>query len=333
MNPFLVVLTLLLAGEADPPKKELLWPKGAPGALGATPKDKPTLTTYLPPAGKGNGTAVVVCPGGGYGGLAVDHEGKDIADWLTEHGVAAFVLEYRLGPRYHHPAPLQDAQRAVRTVRACAKDLKLDPKRIGIWGFSAGGHLASTAATKFDAGKADADDPVERVSCRPDFAILCYPVISMEKPNVHQGSRRNLLGDKPDDKLVQSLCNDKQVTKDTPPTFLFHTKEDRAVPVQNSELFYEACRKAGVPAKLVLFDKGPHGVGLAKRDPVLSKWPLQLESWMKERKLLPAEGPDDSATGRPPVLRLPQFACPGWSGLVAAALQFAKPARTVALNG
>jgi acetyl esterase/lipase len=291
MTALLLSLSLLAPAEADKPKKELLWPKGAPGALGQTPKDKPTLTTWLPPADKRNGTAVVVCPGGGYGALAVGHEGREIADWLTEHGVAAFVLEYRLGPRYRHPAPLQDAQRAIRTARANAKKLGLDPKRIGVWGFSAGGHLASTAATKFDKGKADSPDPIERVSCRPDFAILCYPVITLEKPHAHWGSRENLLGRKPDERLVQSLCNHKQVTKDTPPTFLFHTKTDGPVPVKNSELFYEACKKAGVPAKLVLFDKGPHGVGLARKDPVLSKWPLQLEEWMKQRKLLPAGAP------------------------------------------
>jgi acetyl esterase/lipase len=288
MTPLLVSLALLLCAETEKAKKELLWPKGAPGALGDTDKDKPKLTSYLPAPDKRNGTAVVVCPGGGYQHLATGHEGKEIADWLTEHGVAAFVVEYRLGPRYHHPAPLQDAQRAIRLVRSRAKDLGLNPKRIGIWGFSAGGHLASTAATKFDAGKADSADPVERVGCRPDFAILCYPVISLEKPHAHWGSRENLLGKNPDDKLVQSLCNHKQVTKETPPTFLFHTKDDRAVPVQNSELFYQACKKAGVSIKMVLYDKGPHGVGLARKDPVLSKWPLQLQAWMKEQKLLPA---------------------------------------------
>ena len=287
MTGLILSLALLLPADADKPRKELLWPKGAPGAVGTTDKDKPTLTAYLPDKGKSTGTAVVVCPGGGYGGHALDHEGKQIAEWLIERGIAAFVLEYRLGKRYHHPAPLQDAQRAIRTVRSRAKDLKFDAKRIGIWGFSAGGHLASTAATHFDSGKPDAEDSVERVSCRPDFAILCYPVITLEKPHAHWGSRENLLGKNPDDKLVQSLCNHKQVTKDTPPIFLFHTKEDTVVPIQNSELFEKACKKAGVPVKLVVFDKGPHGVGLAKKDPILSKWPLQLEAWMKERKLLP----------------------------------------------
>src|SRR5262249_17753984 len=150
----------------------LLWPKGAPGALGDTAKDKPKLDIYLPPAGTRNGTAVLVCPGGGYQGLALGHEGKDIAEWLLEPGVAAFVLHYRPRPRYHHPIPLQDAQRAVRTIRPRAKEFHIDPHRIGVWGFSAGGHLASTLSTRFDEGDKDAADPVDRASCRPDFAIL-----------------------------------------------------------------------------------------------------------------------------------------------------------------
>jgi acetyl esterase/lipase len=182
MTPLLAVLALAFAADADKPKRELLWPKGAPGAVGTTDKDKPALTAHLPPADKRNGTAVIVCPGGGYRHLAISYEGHEVAEWLAQRGVAGFVLEYRLAPRYHHPAPLQDAQRAIRLVRSRTKELGLDPKRIGIWGFSAGGHLASTAATHFDAGKADADDPVERVSCRPDFAILAYPVITLESP-------------------------------------------------------------------------------------------------------------------------------------------------------
>jgi acetyl esterase/lipase len=287
MTPFLIALTLVLPGAGDSPKKELLWPKGAPGAVGTTDKDRPTLTTYLPPAGKANGTGVVVCPGGGYQHLAVSYEGKEIAQWLAARGIAGFVLEYRLGPRYRYPAALQDAQRALRTVRARAKELGLDAKRIGIWGFSAGGHLASTAATEHDGGKPDAADPIERQSCRPDFAILAYPVITLEKPHAHWGSRVALLGEHPDDKLVQSLCNHKQVTKSTPPVFLFHTKEDTVVPVENSLLFRDACVKAGVSVKLVLYDKGRHGVGLGGTDKVLSKWPLQLENWLREQKLLP----------------------------------------------
>jgi acetyl esterase/lipase len=292
----MTMLTLLLAatlagGEASktPKPTELpLWPKEAPGALGKTEKDKPRLDVYLPPAGKRNGTAIVVCPGGGYGGLALSHEGKEIGEWLVERGVAAFVLHYRHGPRYRHPIPLQDAQRAVRLVRSRAKEYGIAADRIGVWGFSAGGHLASTLSTHFDEGNRDAQDPIDRVSCRPDFAILAYPVIRLDAPHGHRGSARNLLGDKPDPKLLASLCNDTQVTKNTPPTFLFHTREDRVVLLANSELYAAALKKAGVSVKLVVYDNGPHGVGLGKKDPVLAKWPGELEAWLREHKLLPA---------------------------------------------
>jgi acetyl esterase/lipase len=286
MNAVMLVLGVTLCAAGDTPKVELLWPQGAPGAVGTEERDKPSPTIYLPPADKATGTAVVVCPGGGYGALAVGHEGKEPAEWLNRHGIAAFVLRYRLGPRYRHPAPLQDAQRAVRIVRGRAGEWRVDPKRIGIWGFSAGGHLASTAATHFDDGKPDADDPIERVSCRPDFAILCYPVITLQPPYAHLGSRRNLLGDKPDEKLLESLCNEKQVTARTPPTFLFHTSADRAVPAENSMRFYEALRKAKVPAELHIYEQGEHGVGLAVGKGAASAWPDQLAAWLKAHGLL-----------------------------------------------
>jgi acetyl esterase/lipase len=289
INIALLAFGLTVCAAEAAPKVELLWPHGAPGAVGTEERDKPSLTIYLPPGDKATGTAVIVCPGGGYGGLAVGHEGKEPADWLNRHGIAAFVLRYRLGPRYRHPAPLQDAQRALRTVRGRAKEWHLDPKRVGIWGFSAGGHLASTAATHFDDGKPDAEDPVERVSCRPDFAILCYPVITLQPPHAHMGSRRNLLGDKPDEKVVESLCNDKQVTAKTPPTFLFHTSADRAVPAENSVLFYQALRKAGVPAELHIYEQGEHGVGLAVGRGAASAWPDQLAAWLKTHRLLTRE--------------------------------------------
>lgn len=264
----------------------VLWEKGAPGKIGDQPADIPVLTVSQPPAENASGTAVVVCPGGGYGGLAMDHEGRQIADWLTRHGVTAFVLRYRHAPSYRHPAPLQDAQRALRTVRARAKEWNVDPKRVGIWGFSAGGHLASTAGTHFDAGDPGAADPIDQVSCRPDFMILCYPVITLLPPYAHMGSRINLLGKDADPKLVESLCNDKQVTPATPPTFLMHTNADAGVVPENSVLFYLALRKAKVPAELHVYEKGKHGVGLAKADPVLSEWPDQLAMWMKSRGLL-----------------------------------------------
>lgn len=267
-------------------KVMLLWPDGAPGAVGKEEVDKPSITVYQPPAGKANGAAVVVCPGGGYGGLAMDHEGKQVAEWLNGQGVTAFILKYRLGQRYRHPAPLNDAQRAIRTVRANAKEWNLDPKRIGIWGFSAGGHLASTAGTHFDNGKADADNPIDKISCRPDFLILSYPVITLLPPHAHMGSRNNLLGKDADPKLVESLCNDQQVTSETPPTFLMHTNADTGVVPENSILFYLALRKAKVPAELHIYEKGRHGVGLAQKDEVLSSWPDRLAAWLKSRGIL-----------------------------------------------
>jgi acetyl esterase/lipase len=265
---------------------QLLWPQGAPGALGDTDKDKPSITVHLPPGEKATGAAVVICPGGGYGFLAVDHEGRQPAEFLNSLGIAAFVLHYRIAPRYHHPAPLQDAQRAIRVVRSGAKQWHIDTKRIGIWGFSAGGHLASTAATHFDSGKPDSDDPVERVGCRPDFVILSYPVITMQPPHTHMGSRNNLLGSKPAPELVEQYSNDKQVRADTPPTFLFHTSEDSAVPPENSVLFYQALRKAAVPAELHIYERGKHGVGLAPTDSVLSTWTGRLSDWLRQRGLL-----------------------------------------------
>jgi acetyl esterase/lipase len=283
------LLTLALALTAgDAPKSEPLWPKAAPGAMGEKDADVPTLTAFLPPADKANGTAVVVCPGGGYGGLAISYEGMDVGAWMAKRGVAGFVLKYRVAP-YKHPVPLQDAQRALRTVRARAKEWNLDPKRIGIMGFSAGGHLASTAATHFDDGKPDADDPIERASCRPDFAILAYPVVTLKPPYAHMGSRKNLLGDNPDEKLVESLCNDEQVTDKTPPTFLFHTADDNVVPVENSILFFGALHKAKVPAELHIYRHGRHGVGLAPDIPALAGWPDCLEAWMKDQGLLKKE--------------------------------------------
>ena len=276
---FLALSVTGLAG-APAPKVELLWPEGAPGELGNEDADRPNLTIYLPQS-NGVQSGVIVCPGGGYGMLAVDHEGKQIADWLNARQVAAFVLRYRLGPRYHHPIELGDAQRALRFVRYHAADYGIAPDKIGIWGFSAGGHLASTAGTHFDAGNSNAADAIDRVSSRPDFMILAYPVISLMTPYVHRGSLRNLLGDNPDPQLVASLSNETQVTAQTPPTFLFHTTTDSSVPVENSVLFYLALRKAGVPAEMHIYEQGPHGVGLALFDPILSAWSRQLEPWMR----------------------------------------------------
>lgn len=285
MRSCLLVFTLAAAMTAQT-RTELLYPKGTPAAVGSEDVDKPTLAYYVVEAAKSSGTAVVVCPGGGYRNLAMDHEGKQIAEWLNQQGISAFVLKYRLGPRYHHPAMLNDAQRAIRMVRADAAKMSIAPDRIGIWGFSAGGHLASTASTHFDDGNASSADPLDRLSSRPDFAILAYPVISFTTDYVHKGSRSNLLGDNPDPKLVQSLSNELQVSARTPPTFLFHTNEDTGVPPENSVLYYLALRKAGVPAEMHIYQPGRHGVGLAPTHPVLSSWGARLSDWFKTRGLL-----------------------------------------------
>ena len=269
-----------VGGNSEKHRTELLWPNGAPGAVGSEDIDKPTLTVYLAPSQGATGMGVVICPGGGYQGLAMDHEGRQIAEWLNSMGIAAFLLKYRLGPRYHHPAMLLDAQRALRIARSRAAEFRVASNQIGVWGFSAGGHLASTLATHFDPGDPKAADPVDRVSCRPDFAILAYPVISFTTEYVESGSRENLLGKNPDPKLVEFLSNEKQVTKDTPPTFLFHTDADDGVPPENSVLFYLALRKAGVPAELHIYQRGPHGVGLASTDQVLSTWGDRLADWL-----------------------------------------------------
>jgi acetyl esterase/lipase len=270
----------------NPVPQELpLWSDGAPGALGTTPADTPTLTVYRA-ARRSAGTGVVIAPGGGYTNLAMDHEGRQIAAYFNAMGVSAFVLKYRLGPRYHHPIELGDAQRAIRTVRARAQEYGVLPDRIGMIGFSAGGHLASTAATHFDAGKPDASDPIERVSSRPDFLILGYPVISTDPAVAHAGSVRNLLGENPDPALLRELSNDLQVTPQTPPTFIFQTNADTTVPAENAVRFYLALRKAKVPAEMHIFENGPHGVGLALEDPSLSMWPVLLTNWMRAHGFL-----------------------------------------------
>ena len=264
-----------------------LWPEGAPAALGTAEKDIPTLTPYLPAPDKATGAAIVICPGGGYGGLA-DHEGSQYARWLNELGIAGFVLKYRLGPAgYRHPAMLQDAARAVRTVRARAEEWKLDMKRVGIMGSSAGGHLASTLLTHFDAGKTDATDPVERQSSRPDLGILCYPVISMTSEFTHKGSKRNLLGDKPSDELSREVSSELQVTKDTPPCFIWHTWEDKGVPIENALSFVAALQKHDVRFDFHVYERGPHGIGLGTRDWKPDKrhpWTRDCAFWLKEHK-------------------------------------------------
>lgn len=269
----------------EPPLSLRLWMGDAPGALGTNDADIPTLTSYSPFPDKRNGAAVIVCPGGGYGMLA-DHEGRPVAEWLTTLGVTGFVLKYRLAPRYHHPSMMLDAARAIRTVRAHAREWGLDPRRIGILGFSAGGHLASTASTHFDDGDPKADDPVERVSSRPDLSILIYPVITMAGPFMHEGSRHNLIGYRPPKTLTDLLSNEKQVTHQTPPAFLVHTTEDKVVPLENSLLYAMACHQEDVPVELHLYDHGPHGFGMGGDDPALSGWPALCAQWLDHRGFL-----------------------------------------------
>src|SRR5437588_8636555 len=262
-----------------------LWDGDAPGAQGKAAEDIPTIAVYPPPPGKSNGAAVIVCPGGGYGFLA-PHEGKPVADWLNTIGVTGIVLKYRLGPKYHHPVMLNDGGRAIRTARSKAVDWKIDPTRIGVLGFSAGGHLASTAVTHFDDGNADAPDPIDRVSSRPDFGVLIYPVITLSGPNAHGGSRENLLGKEPPQELVDLLSNEKHVSDKTPPCFLVHSSDDTVVPFENSLIFADALHQHHVPVELHVFDHGGHGFGMGQKDPVLKEWPNQCARWMESHMLL-----------------------------------------------
>lgn len=255
-----------------------LWPGRAPLATGDDDLDVPQIVVHLPE--KPSGGCVLVCPGGGYQGLA-PHEGVSIANFLNERNIAAAVLRYRLFPKYGHPAPLLDVSRALRTLRHRAGEWRFDPHKIAVMGFSAGGHVASTLCTHFDTGDAGATDAIDRESSRPDLGVLCYPVITLRNPYTHAGSRRNLLGENPDPKLVELLSNDERVTKDTPPTFLFHTADDEAVPVENSMLYAAALRKHGVPFAMHLYEKGRHGVGLAIDDPQLASWGHLLTTWLR----------------------------------------------------
>jgi len=258
-----------------------LWANGAPGAQGSGEEDTPTIAAFIP-ASNPTKTAVVIAPGGGYVNLAIVKEGSDVAAWLNARGVAAFVLRYRLGPKYHNPIELGDAQRAIRTVRADAAKYGIAPDHIGMWGFSAGGHLTASTGTMFDAGNAASADPIEQQSSRPDFLILGYPVITMEDPYVHKGSRTFLLGNTPAQADVDAMSTELRVTAQTPPTFLFSTTDDNAVPVMNSIMFYTALVKAGVPAEMHIFQHGGHGAGLAPTNPQLQPWTEMLIKWMRE---------------------------------------------------
>lgn len=273
-----------------------IWPEGVPGLLPTAGPEvevdarvsnvhTPTLTAYLAPDRQNTGTAVIVCPGGAYRRLAIDKEGTSVAVWLNGLGVSAFVLKYRM-QEYGHPAPLRDVLRAVRLLRSQAARWKIAPDRIGVMGFSAGGHLASSAGTLFDAPEGRTGADLDRVSARPDFLVLVYPVISMSAPHVHSGSRQSLLGADAPQSLVDHLSTNLQVTKDTPPTFLVHGGTDTSVPPENSVLFYSALRRAGVPAELHLYQEGAHGVGLEPNHGPISEWPKRCAEWLAVRGLL-----------------------------------------------
>ncbi len=299
-----VVFAVAALAQADEPRVIELWPAGVPGAPVNAPAEQvhergsaakpnrrisqvhqPTITVYLPAKEKANGTAVVICPGGGYAGLAIDHEGHDIARWFNEIGVAGVVLKYRLprpkGHVYGRHAPLMDVQRAIRLTRHHAKDWKIQPDRIGVMGFSAGGHLASTAATHFERKDIPpgTEDAISKVNARPDFAVLLYPVISFQPDIGHGGSRNNLLGAQPTKELVDRYSNELQVSKQTPPTFLVHTSDD-FVKVQNSIRFYEACKKHKVSAEMHIFEKGGHGYSMKLKGKPVSVWPTLMKNWM-----------------------------------------------------
>ena len=294
-----ILMTTLFADLALPagaPAGAPLYPGKAPFSVGDSDFDKPTLAPYLVPNAK-DAAAVVICPGGGYGALAMNHEGDQVAKFFNSLGINAFVLKYRIankgrpGPLMR--APLTDVQTAIRTVRAQAANTGTDPHKVGVMGFSAGGHLASTAATHFDDGDPSATDAIAKKSCRPDFAVLCYPVISMRDGVTHGGSRRNLLGTSPNEELQAEYSNDERVTDRTPPTFLFHTDADQGVPAENAARFYLALKQHKVPAELHIYALGRHGVGLAN-DPVWSgekgeaysaTWPTRLAAWLRSRGL------------------------------------------------
>lgn len=283
----LCLLTLLMFA-AWPPTAQtqvtpgdplLIWPnlEGTPSA--------PTITPYLP-LEKNTGVAIVVCPGGGYGNLALDHEGEQIGQWLVGEGITAFVLQYRHAPDFAHPIPMQDVQRAVCLVRYRAAEWSIDPQKIGVLGFSAGGHLTATAGTRYLPPDPNAEDPVLAVGSRPNFLCLLYPVITMTDPYTHTGSRKNLLGENPSQELIDAMSAEKQVTAETPPSFIAFTTEDQAVPVQNGLLFYEALVNAGVPAEMHLYEKGRHGLGLGSGNAAFATWPTHFIAWLQVRAIL-----------------------------------------------
>ncbi len=272
--------------------KIYLWPEGkVPLSLGSNEEDKPSITAYFPNKESATGAAVLICPGGGYVALAVDHEGDSVARYYNKLGIAAFVLRYRLGTwdhkKYQHPVPMMDATRAMRYIRSHAKEWNIHPEKIGIMGFSAGGHLASTIGTHFDGGNPKSKDVVEKAGSRPNFMVLVYPVLSMRSKYAFRFSRGVLLGENASQDLIDSLSNEIQVTTLTPPTFMIHANDDGVLP-ENSVLFYMALREQKVPAELHIYERGGHGFGLGdpKKDPIISSWPLRLTDWLRNQGVL-----------------------------------------------
>ncbi|MGC1384686.1 MAG: alpha/beta hydrolase [Candidatus Acidiferrales bacterium] len=269
------------------PRTFPLWEGRAPGALGEADEDRPTITVYQPSDDHAPAPAVIVFPGGSYTGLATNHEGRQAANWLNACGMVAFVVKYRVGPKYHDPIELGDAQRAIRWVRSRAAELHVTSTKIGVMGFSAGGHLASTTETHFDGGDPNAADRIDRASSRPDFAILAYPVISFVADYAHRYSWENLLGKDATPEMRRALSNEFNVTPQTPPTFLFSSSTDMTVPPENSVVFYRALLKAKVPAELHIFQTAPHGVGLDLDDPAVGEWSTLLLNWLRANRFLP----------------------------------------------
>jgi acetyl esterase/lipase len=266
------------------PEDVPLWEhqRDIPYSRGSTAKDIPSLSVFLPEPAAVPAPAIIICPGGGYGFRVDDFEGTNVAEWFAERGWAAFVLKYRIpADGYPHPVPLLDAQRAVRLVRSRAAEWNIDPTQIAIMGFSAGGHLASTLVTHFDAGNATSPDPVERQSCRPDYAVLVYPVITLAPGVTHEGSKARLLGPQPDAALVENLSNERQVTPQTPPTVLVHAADDFMVPIENSRLMLAALEKAGVPCALQEYPSGGHGFGFGpNHDKAPPGWLDRVQAWL-----------------------------------------------------
>jgi acetyl esterase/lipase len=284
-----IMLLLFLAMSASAQSEIPLWTGAAPNALGKLPEDIPTIAPFISKKENSSRAAIVVFPGGGYSHLSSVKEGTAVAEWLNRLGISAFVVKYRLGMRYHAPNQLLDAARAVRMVRARASEWNIDPSRIGVLGFSAGGHLASTISTRFDSGNPHATDRIDQVSSRPDIQILIYPVITMGR-YTHAGSKKNLLGESPTDDLIRQYSNELQTTKETPPAFIVHTSNDASVPVENSLSFAAALRAAGVPFEMAIYESGPHGFGLAPNDKTLATWTERCADWLTRHRFTTKEG-------------------------------------------